>query len=252
MVALMAMLIVIVAAIGWSIQRTLFASKAVDLRIQSYRDHHEVQGLKAIVARWFSAPETRKALSEKPDAASGPLAPPEYHAKLPNDTVIRLRLVNGQGTILARLDNVPSIQVQELLLSALREIPVDRDDLIRRHGPATTCLAAAPAEVLLALAGGDPGLAEVLTQMQADPPRDAGEMVRRIMDAGFTETQGRELTLVLTLQPTLSRVDAEVTDEFGTRRYALLVGEQDGLPSIYECRRLVGREEALAVSASAR
>jgi hypothetical protein len=80
--------------------------------------------------------------------------------------------------------------------------------------------------------------------MRTDIPLDAGDFVRRIMAAGFTEQLARDLTLVLTLDPTLSRVDAEITDDLGTRFYALLVGEQDSLPRIYECRRLEGLEES--------
>lgn len=248
--AVMGLLIIAVAAIGWSIQRTTFASATVDLRIQGYRDHHEVQGLKAIVARWFSMRETRAAVKDRTRRG---LVEPDYIADLPNDTTIRLWLTDGQGTILARLDGVPSIQTQELLLEALRRIPVDRDDLVRRHGPAPTSLWSAAPETLLAFAGGDPGLAGALERMAADdPPRDNGEFVRRLMAEGFAEQRARDLTLVLTLEPTLSRVDAEVTDAFGTRRYAVLVGEQDGLPRIYECRRLTGQEEAVAAAAMGR
>lgn len=241
----MALLIVAVAAIGWSIQRTTFASHAVDLRIQNYRDHHEIQGIKAIVARWF-----REVQPPAKRRAEGESATPEYYAKLPNHTIITLRLTDGQGTILARLDNVPSIQTQELLLGALRSTPVDREDLIRRHGPPATSLVAAPPEVLLAFADDDPKLALALQAMQTDLPKDNGDFVRRLMAAGFPEQRARDLTLVLTMTPTLSRVDAEVTDELGTRRYALLVGQQDGLPRIYDCRRLVGMEEALAATTS--
>lgn len=244
-VAIMALLIVAVAAIGWSIQRTIFASHTVDMRIQNYRDHHEVQGIKAIVARWFRDVQTpAKRLAE------GVTEVPEYYAELPNDTLIKLRLVDGQGTVLARLDNVPSIQTQELLLTTLRGIPVDREDLIRRHGPPAVSLTAAPPEVLLALAEGDPKLALALQAMQTDLPKDNGEFVRRLMAAGFAEQRARDLTLVTTMTPSLSRVDAEVTDELGTRRYALLVGVQDALPRIYDCRRLVGMEEAIAATTS--
>ncbi len=245
LITVMALLIVVIATIGWCVQRSLYASHAVDVRIQNYRDHHEVQGLKAIVSRWYASRETRQAASDRARAGEDP---PEYRAELPNRTAIVLRLTDGQGTILARLDNVPSIQTQEAILNALREIPSDRDDLVRRCGPPTISLQAAPSEVLLALAGGDAELASALEAMKASLPRDNGEFVRRLMAAGFEEQRARDLTLVITMDPSIWRVDAEVIDAEGSRWYALLVGEQDGLPRIYECRRLVGREEAVAVS----
>lgn len=247
LVAVMTLLIIAIATIAWCLQRTTFTSRAVDLRIQSYRDHHEMQGLKAMVARWVGAKETRQAISTLDQVNAAPV---EYRAQLPNKTEVTLRISDGQGTILARIDEVNSVQTQELLLEALRQIPVERGDLLRRHGPATTSLASAPREVLLAFAGGDEALANALGAMQDDVPLDNGDFVRRIMAAGYPEQLGRDLTLVFTLDATLARVDAEVVDERGTRLYALLVGEHDGLPRIYECRRLEGREAALAESAT--
>jgi len=243
MLAVMTLLVIAIATIAWTLQRTTFTSRAVDIRIQSYRDHHEIQGLKAIAARWFGMKETRQFISEMNKIG---VEAPEYRAELPNDTVITMRLSDGQGTILARIDEVNSIQTQEMLLEAIRHIPGERGDLLRRHGPPHTSFAGAPPEVILAFAGGDRQLAEVLTSMQQDLPLDNGDFVRKLMAAGYTEQQGRDLTLVLTLTPVLARIDAEVEDNLGTRRYVLLVGEQDGLPRIYECRRLEGREETLA------
>ncbi len=247
MVAVMTLLIIAIATIAWCLQRTTFTSHAVDVRIQSYRDHHEMQGLKAIVSRWYANKETREAATtlHRKDVEH-----PEYRAQLPNDTQVTLRMADGQGTILARIDEINSVQTQEMLLEALRHIPPDRGDLLRRHGPSATSLAAASREVLVALASGDEGLASVLESMQTDRPLDNGDFVRRIIEAGYPEQLGRDLTLVLTLESTMSRIDAEVVDEQGTRLYALLVGEQDGMPRIYECRRLEGREAALAESVS--
>ena len=89
------------AVIGWNLRRSSLRARAGQMQVDRYALHHEMLGVRDIVTVWLQRDADKSKLPEY--ARSGAVA---YEVTLPGGKVVRVRVRDGQGTILANLNKV--------------------------------------------------------------------------------------------------------------------------------------------------
>jgi hypothetical protein len=233
LVTVAGMVALCVIMVTWGLQRAALRNTIAEQRVESYRAHHEREGLRALAMRWLSRQETQQALPAL--AEDGGVA---YRAELPDEAVVTMRVGFAQGTILARVDAAESTMVRERLIDALRRLPPDRPDLVRAYGPERTDLRAAPREVLEALAGPGSAAVDALLAMRDEPPPDRGQLMSTLLSAGVDGEDARELVRVVGIRSSLWTLEATLLDRMGERRYRLLIETFGNEVVVYEIERI--------------
>ncbi len=236
LLTVMVLLFVVTLMVGWGIRRATMQSRIAEFRIEDYRLHHERLGLIAIAERWMRQedPESLEAHAVSPERA--------YWATLPNDAELQIGVADGQGLLSGRTE-ASTGEIHEAMVDALTRIPPGRNDLIRDVGPPSVSLRAAPDEVLLALAAGDERVAEMLEDLRRDLPKDDNALRIELNRGDLDVALANRLSTLLTVEPTLWRLDAEVTDEHGTRRYQILIEFRGNRVLTHSCRMLPPTDE---------
>lgn len=240
---LLVLLVLMIATImiGVGIERAVAQSAIANLRLDEYKRHHEMLGVRDVVLDWFQRPGVRERMVEF--AKDGGTA---YTAVLPGDLAMSVRVFDGQGTVNPAVD--PSMSGLAFVLNDIASrLPLNRPDLFRRFGPPQISLFGAPDEVLMAVAGNDLELAEVLYSMRDEPSMDAARFMTAMSSTGYAE-RSTELSQVLTFAPALYRIDTRVTDKDVVRRYTMLVEASGNLEPIVRGLKVLpgdGSEELL-------
>jgi len=229
LVTVLLLLIIAVLMTTWVLRRTTMQSLVAQRRYHSYTEHHELLGMRALADRWIKQQGVDLAeLAER----GGEI----YRADLPNGSVVTMAIADGQGRLLARVEDVESDAARARLVRALRRLPPDRPDLVRAFGPAKVSVASAPDEVIDAIAGDDDVLARVLADVRVSEPENDGDLIQQLNSADYEQAEVQELTQLLTVSPTLWRLDVDVRDERGTRRYEILALTEGNIPLVVDSR----------------
>lgn len=225
-----------VIMIAVSVQRATVQGAVVNTQINRYKQYHESLGVNDIIFTWINKPQTRDLLYDA--SRSDNIA---YTFELPDGTLFAARIKDGQGTLLNRFDATQTPEMQQRLEDAALRLPADRRDLLRRYGPVAISLHAASDELLLAIAGGDRKLADLLASLRAQDQMDPARMTAVLNNSGYG-SQASELTQLLTFTPMLWRVDVEVMENANTpiRRYRLVYESESGFMNPRECTIVPG------------
>lgn len=237
LLTIMVLLFVATLMVGWGLKRATMQSRITDLRVEDYRLHHERMGLIAIAERWMG--QEKVETLEEHATSSGRHA---YWATLPNDVEISIAVADGQGTLCGRTDAVVG-NIKDAMLDALTRIPPGMNDLIRDVGPVKVSLRAAPDAVLRAVAADDASVVKTLEKLRADLPESDDELRTRLTREDFDTELSNRLIQLLTVEPTLWRLDAEVRDEYGLRRYQIMMEFRGNRTLTHACRMLPQTEE---------
>ena len=231
LLTVMVLIFVVTLMVGWGLKRATMQSRIADLRIEDYRLHHERLGLIAIAERWMR--------QENPDslAQSATSSRPAYRATLPDDTRIAILVRDGQSTLCGRVDAAIGT-TREFMLDALTRIPPGASDQIRDVGPLKVSLPHASDETLLALAGGDERAFTALERLRDDPPENDQKLTLELNRADLEETPLNRLSTLVTVEPTLWRLVADVRDQHGSRRYEILIEYRANRLITHTCRSL--------------
>lgn len=207
-------------------------------QFQSYLRHHELQGVRAIADVWLLRNDA--ADLEKNANTGEPVT-----KQLVEDTLYRIYIQDGQGTVLNNLVGISGSVPQTWLVEMLSRLPQDRPDLTRAVGPWQLSLRSAPDEVLEAMAGGDPALAIALRNARDDGVNDPAKLIEALQEAGADVLAAQAIARNVTFKPTLWRIDIEVErTPDPIRRYVLLVEKARNLPRTLEWR-VIDRGEAV-------
>lgn len=207
-------------------------------QFQSYLRHHELQGVRAIADVWLLRNDA--ADLEKNANTGEPVT-----KQLVEDTLYRIYIQDGQGTVLNNLVGITGSVPQTWLIEMLSRLPPDRPDLTRAVGPWQLSLRTAPDEVLEAMSGGDPALAIALRNARDEGVNDAAKLIEALQEAGADVLAAQAIARNVTFKPTLWRIDIEVEGPTGpVRRYVLLVEKARNLPRTLEWR-VIDRGEAV-------
>jgi hypothetical protein len=237
LIAVLVLLTITVLMSAWILQRVTTQALVGERRIRGYVEHHELLGVRALALHWISRQDVRGELAEL--AKRGEVG---YRAELPNDTVVTMSVADGQGAILSRVEDMPTAEIRGRIVRALRRLPPDRPELTRGMGPLKVSVRAASDEVLEALAGDDDVVARVLAEARRAVDEDDGDLVRRLNTAGLDQQQSQEIMALVTMSPTLWRLDVEVRDDVGSRRYEVLALTEGNIPFVLDSRPSVRGE----------
>lgn len=217
-VFLLVLVLLIVSSVLLSIglargaQQTL----AVQNQIRGYQRHHELLGVWDIVDDWL---KNQPSASLREHAANEDVI---HRVNLGDDLTIVIRVLDGQGTLLARPDRVPDKDAREWLLSILGRLPPDRPDLVRAVGPPQVSILGASDEVLAAIAGDDKEVLAGLTAAREAKALDDASYMNHLTKAGVNGSMIQLLARVATVTPMLFRIEAEVIQGDEVRIYEIL------------------------------
>ena len=224
--------------IGATVSASSFKSRVNESRVRAYRTQHEALSVRDIIRWWLmqmnnsggrreAGVNPLMALDESPESSK--------RFTLESGVVIRVTVRDAQGTMLARLDDSLSPENFEWLFEALKRLPQERVDLIRRHGPLTVSLRSATDEVLGALAEGDAEMAEALIDIRGIGVPDPATFAREMNSRGFDTERTQQMLRRVTITPTLWKMDVEVIDpnSANIRRYTMIVEQTSTFPIVH-------------------
>ena len=93
------------------------------------------------------------------------------------------------------------------------------------------------------MAGGDESVVEVLRDLRAELPETNRELATKLQRGDFDAELISRLANLLTVEPVLWRLDAVVTDEYGSRRYQILMEYEGNRTITHSCRMTPMTEE---------
>lgn len=239
-VFLIVLMFLVISAIitGAALRRAGMQAQIAEDQFQSYQRYHELQGVRAISDVWLLRNDA--ADLEKHANTGEPVT-----KQLVEDTLYRIYVQDGQGTVLNNLTGISGSVPQTWLIEMLSRLPADRPDLTRAVGPWQLSIRTAPDEVLDAMAGGDPALAIALRQARDEEVTDASELMTILQEAGADSLAAQAIARNVTFKPSLWRIDIEVEAPSGPiRRYVLLIEKARNLPRTLEWR-VIDRDEAV-------
>lgn len=218
--------------------RTDFRARVAQQRLESYRRHHELLGVRDLVFTWLNRAETDEILAL---AASGDDA---YRIALNESITIRITVADGQGTIRLRdLDAIGDPLLREWMIEVLGRIPPERmNDLTRRVGPVPISLHGIPDVLIDAIAGDDSLLGSGLREARDKRVEDASGLLRTLLDIGVDANVAQTTARRFVFTPQLWRFDIEAFHhDLGiSRRYLVLAQKGDlsraGVTKLHEWR----------------
>lgn len=222
-----------------ALRRASMQGLLVEDQFTSYVRYHELQGVRAIADVWL----LRNDASELQKLAN--TGEPVLR-QLVDETVYRVYVQDGQGTVLDNLVGVTGSVPQAWLVEMLNRLPPDRPDLTRAVGPWQVSIRSAPDEVLEAMAGHDPGLADALKRARDENISDAATLISELQKNGADPLAAQAIARNVSFQPTLWRIDVEVDQPpEPIRRYVMLVQKNRNIPKTLEWRALERGEEVM-------
>lgn len=204
---------VVVIMSGVMIQRHGASRLNVDQELAAYQAHHAGRGLTEAAYAWVqSIPSegVRRMISEDGHA---------FDLILDNRTVITVTLEDAQGSILIDPDEL-STRDRDLVAGILLELQQAggvEEHFVRQVGPMKISALTAPREVLLAVAnhvtdgeGAEDFVDEVLLARLEEDFKDL-DVTQAMTKAGVSTQANSRLRRLLTAEPTLWKVRAEIT-----------------------------------------
>lgn len=232
--SVLALLVLISATASWTIARATDSALAAQRRLDGYLWHHEAESLKSVAERWLTRPSTAARIME----IAG-LDESAYQAELPGGVQVSLRVRDGQGTILALPDRAEDEEQRGVILESLSVMPAERDDLIRRVGPARVSFNAASDGVLFAASGGEPDVFLALVELrESGIVGDGGAFIRGVGTTSIGMDGARRLLKLFTFRPELWMVEASVRDARGERLYEVMAEAEGNLVRVHRARRV--------------
>lgn len=238
-VMVLALIGVATITLASAIRRATLQGQLAQMQIEGYERHHEMQGVKALVQMYLF----RQDAQDLRDLASS--GTPVQTIRFDNAKTIRLYVQDGQGTVLRNLMEVDDAEGQRFLEATLSRLPPGRLDLTRLSGPWKVSLAAAPDEVLVAIAGDDPSLASALIAARDEEVGNTGEMLQMLDSHGVETVTAQAVSRNLDFEPFVWRIDVEVIDRRGDRYYSTMASRRGNLPRILEWHTLNRSDEVL-------
>lgn len=213
-------------AIGIVLSRHADSHLAVNRQVLLYRDHHRQMGMQELIDRWCVTVVTRGSIRDQ--LGNGGLA---FELVLPNGVTAKIYFEDAQGAALEdlRVLHGPDAAYARRLVKLLDEQPGTDESLARLYrqfGPAKLSVHTAEPAVLEALAqvivpqGGD-GRRFVHTLIDRRDRSDLNPSdIRAIaIESGLSGDEAAAAEMMLTTQPSLWRVTAEITGQ-GIRQRA--------------------------------
>lgn len=226
------MLVISGIVIAAALNRSGMQSLVVEDQLDSYTRYHELQGVRSIADVWLLRHDTEFL---KRNANTGlPVT-----TELIDETVYRIYVQDGQGTVLSNLLNLTGSVPQTWLVEMLGRLPPDRPDLTRAVGPWQVSLRAAPDEVIEAMAAGDPAVALALRSARDEEVANVSDLLAALDREQAPGLTAQAIARNLTFDPTLWRIDVEADrPPAPLRRYVLLVERVRNVPRTLEWRVL--------------
>ncbi len=232
------LLVLIVLAIGLimvlaSTERAAMQSLIAQDRINDYQRHHEMLGVRDLIAEWVQRTNNRDHIAGLVGTGT-----PFYVADLPGGVTISAVADDAQGTVLLAQPGTLDTQLIFELNDLVGRLPPQRPDLVRSAGPPQVSLPGAPIEVLRAIAQGDEELVNILRAMQAEPNMDSARFATTLSTAGYSDVSSR-LSQVITFSPSLYRLKIRIDDDKTTRRYTMLADFTGNMMPVFRSLKFV-------------
>lgn len=232
-VMVLILLLITTAITTIALSRSNLQSRINNLRLDEYKRHHEMMGLREVIKLWFNQVDNQ-ALTEFANA--GGVA---QQIELPTGKLVSILVHDGQGPALGNLDADMTSAQREILLDMLLRLPARSPNLVRNAGPVRISLRTAPDAVVYALAGGDFELAETMLEARREGEEfTQSTLMDALKSAGYEEESLKPVFDMITFQPNLWRIDVEVEDDRGIRRYTLLATLSGQQSRVLEWRAL--------------
>ncbi|MBC7771266.1 MAG: hypothetical protein H7210_02105 [Pyrinomonadaceae bacterium] len=206
-------------AIGIVLSRHADSHLAVNRQVVLYRDHHRQMGMQELVDRWIVNVVTRGSVRDQ--LGDGGLA---FELTLPQGTTARVYFDDAQGAALEdlRVLHGPEAAYARRLLRALDQMPQPaigegRERVFREFGPAKLSVHTVDLAVLEALAGvivpssDSRKFVRTLIDRRARADLAPNDIRAIAMEAGLNSDETAAAEMMLTAQPTLWRVTAEIS-----------------------------------------
>ncbi|MGD9690089.1 MAG: hypothetical protein AB7K52_10590 [Phycisphaerales bacterium] len=216
-------------------------------QIETYRAHHEQQGLAETIEMWrryggepTSRRTTGSAVSDSPAPDPRRTGPRGFTLRGPAGEFYHVSMIDVQGRLLSERTlaiglKEEAAEVLALAARFVRDAPGDPGELLRSRGPALIDVNSAPREVLAALvraiddrAPAD-GIADDLIRQRAERRLDATRLRRALTDAGLTDKDSTDLLVSLFVyESALQRIEVEARDPVRNiiaRHEGLLLGD---------------------------
>ncbi len=222
--------------IAAALRRSAMQALVVEDQLDSYIRYHELQGVRSIADVWLLRNDTE---TLKRNANTGlPVV-----TQLIDETVYRIYVQDGQGTVLTNLLGQTGSVPQTWLVEMLSRIPQDRPDLTRSVGPWQVSLRSAPDEVIEAMAAGDPAVALALRSARDEEIANVSDLISELDKQQVNGLTAQAIARNLTFDPSLWRIDVEAERPPNPiRRYVLLVERARNVPRTLEWRVLERNE----------
>ncbi len=218
-------------AIGIVLSRHADSHLAVNRQILLYRDHHRQMGMQELVDRWIVHVVTRGSVRDQ--LGDGGLA---FELTLPQGARARVYFEDAQGSALddLRVLHGPEAAYARRLVRLLDDLPASgteegRERLFRQYGPARLSVHTVDPVMLEALAqviapqGDSRRFARTLIDRRERAAINPGDIRSIAMESGLSAEETVAAELMLTAQPTLWRVTAEITGPGNRQRATGLV-----------------------------
>jgi len=212
--------------------------RVVERQLVEYRRHHEVFGIRAILAKWKQSMDVQ-ALEELATIEEADEQELAFGFDLPSGARVRVYVRDGQGAALATPPESVPADIDEIYRGMLRRLP-EAPGNRRIHGPWQISANSAPEAVLEALSPREgEELAERILREREDGAIDGGRLEPLIRLSITREFEREAITQILTTDPAIWMLDIHVLDEQGERRFAMLLqglqsgaGTQSGLSTL--------------------
>lgn len=217
--------------LGVALSRASNQTLAVQRQIDNYRRHHELLGVLDVVEKWLKDQPSSKI---REHVINNDVI---YRMVVSGDIVIVVRVFDGQGRVLTRIDQARDHIAREWLLTVLSRMPHDQPELFRSQGPTEISLLGAPEPVIRAIAGDSDELYEGLRAAQEAKVTDGAAFLNQLTKAGVASSTAQDVMRVMTLDPKLYRLEAEVVQGDDIRLYEILM-TGDNKPVVLELKSM--------------
>ena len=245
-ISVMVLLIIVVTVTSWMLASAVRRAGVVELRLETYRQHHELMSVRAIADQWISRQRdgALEELAGDPRLRDRP-EPLVYDAQLPDGLRLRMTLARAQGTILRDTELADSVRMRETMEGVLERLALlgATEEATRAFGPAKFVLSDAPDALIEAVAGDDPATRAALLRAREEAINNPGEIQRELQNAGVEfDVAGRLAGELFAASTSLWRLTVYAQRE-GNRRVYRLYMHETGTPNVMSDWRIVGDEE---------
>jgi hypothetical protein len=228
-VVLLAMIGALMAAV--MLERQAAQQLSVNRQLARYRVHHAGRGIKETVGAWLNTVQSEP-VSTLVGAGGHAL-----DIELDDGRMISVFLAEAQGTVLNQISGLPGPKASAargVLDRLAAAVGAERlGEFVRQAGPVPVSAVTAPREVLVAAAAGVLGAsaaetyADFLIRERSEGKLMAGKLTAAANEAGATDTERKALTDLVTDQPTLYRVTAEVRGAAAQTGQVFIMGQTE-------------------------